>query len=254
MMNLLLTISQAYSLVVQQERLSSLPTSVDSFAFSFNSNNYSSPSKNNTPSQGRGRGSSNNRQPMLFTHCNWSDHTIETCYFKHRFPPGYHSKNSSNPTPIANVTTDQTSKHDNIANSLKQQTSSSSLPISREYFQYLITLLHSSKNDPGSSINSMSKPLPSDSNHHVVSGVTKTGISHSLNSICILDSEASDHICTNIHIFFTTYQKNKLVSIQLPNGILIFSHFSGTVYFQANLYLTDVFFNPWISLQFNLYP
>lgn len=77
----------------------------------------------------------------------------------------------------------------------------------------------------------------------MVSGVTKSGNSNSPSSFWMLDSGASDHICTNLQSF-SSYQKIKPISVQLPNGTLITTYFSGTIYFPASLYLHDVLFIP----------
>lgn len=105
-------ISQAYSLVVQQERHSPFSTPVDSIAFAFSLPNNSFQGRGTPTTQGRGRGRNSHRQPMLCTYCNRSNHTVETCYFKHWFPPGYRSKNASSSTNLATINTDQNSSVD----------------------------------------------------------------------------------------------------------------------------------------------
>lgn len=88
MMNPLSSISQAYSLVIQQERHYSFSSFADSSAFSFNSNNAIFQNRLNNPSQGRGRGRGRGRTPntksMLCTYCNKTNHTIES-FQGHRY-------------------------------------------------------------------------------------------------------------------------------------------------------------------------
>lgn len=85
--------SEAYSMVVQQERPCLATPIMESTVFATNSTNFNSPNRGSN-SSGRGRGCSNiNRSQMLCSHCNRTNHTIDKCYFKHGFPPGYRNRN-----------------------------------------------------------------------------------------------------------------------------------------------------------------
>lgn len=115
--------------------------------------------------------------------------------------------------------------------------------MTKEDYQYLINLLHSSKHDSTSAINTVSKPSSSDTSHHMVSGVTKSGNYVSPFFTWILDSGASDHICLYIECF----SNQKLippVSVKLPNGTTLSTKYSGTVLFNKEFCLQDVLFIP----------
>ncbi|XP_058775326.1 uncharacterized protein LOC131649589 [Vicia villosa] len=75
-------ISRVYSLIAQQQ----IPPASNSTILYANNNN----------SKGRGHGSGKNS--MVCTNCSKTNHTIETCYFKHGFPPGYLNKNPKSTT------------------------------------------------------------------------------------------------------------------------------------------------------------
>lgn len=157
LMNALLPpISQCYSPVLQQERPPTAPTFVDSVVLAANQ-----PSKSNLP-QGRGRGRANQRHQMLCTPCHRTNHTIDTCYFKHGFPPGYRTMNTRNALLITSSTTDSAFLSDAPPNSTPHISSEQQLPITREDYQYLISLLHASRIDHGTSTHPTSKPSSSD--------------------------------------------------------------------------------------------
>ena len=65
----------------------------------------------------------------------------------------------------------------------------------------------------------------------------------------ILDSGATDHVCTSLSAF-NTYKSITLVQISLPNGQNIFAKNSGTIVFNLKFYLNDVLYIP--QFAFNL--
>ena len=70
------------------------------------------------------------------------------------------------------------------------------------------------------------------------------------NSTCwILDSSATNHICSSLN-FFTTYRSIPHVSITLPNGSQVYSTMAGMVYFSNNLVLDHMLYLPHFA--FNL--
>ncbi|XP_061351640.1 uncharacterized protein LOC133296630 [Gastrolobium bilobum] len=111
-------VNKVFSMIIQQERKLSGPIQGHA-ANSTRAFSYVSESKNNF-NMGRGRsnfnrggnsdnfnrggntnnfnrGGNNGRGKGRFcTNCKMTNHTIESCYFKHGFPPGYKSKRSVN--------------------------------------------------------------------------------------------------------------------------------------------------------------
>lgn len=104
-------ISKAFSLVAQQEREFHMPNvdtelkylnadSGKAYNVTGNYSNLSNKGKGNFHNRGRGRqdgyGNRNQGRNRLCTHCNKTNHTIDTCYFLHGFPPGYQSRTTTN--------------------------------------------------------------------------------------------------------------------------------------------------------------
>jgi len=80
-------------------------------------------------------------------------------------------------------------------------------------------------------------------NIYASNSIKKTG------NYWILDSGATDHVCTSLSAF-NTYKSITPVQISLPNGQNIFSKISGTIVFNLKFYLTDVLYIP--QFAFNL--
>ena len=72
-----------------------------------------------------------------------------------------------------------------------------------------------------------------DSNHKTLEQSSTGNILNSSNktrNFWILDSGATDHVCTILSTF-TTYKNIKLILINLPNGNHVYAEYSGTVVF-----------------------
>ena len=65
----------------------------------------------------------------------------------------------------------------------------------------------------------------------------------------IIDSGATDHICTSLH-HFISYKRITPIYINLPNSSTVSAHYTGTVAFHTNFHLLDVLYVPQFS--FNL--
>lgn len=93
------TLDNAFSMVLQQERQFNHNTSTDSTVENQSSVNLVSqtPSRAfNGGGRGRGRNSSyGGRGNSLCTHCGRTNHTIDTCFLKHGYPPGYFQNRKS---------------------------------------------------------------------------------------------------------------------------------------------------------------
>ncbi|KAL5578248.1 hypothetical protein UlMin_019947 [Ulmus minor] len=79
------SINKIFSLVIQEERQRSLNSSYViplSTAYGVNSNNYN-------VSKGK-------RDKPVFTYCGYFGHTVDKCYKKHGYPPGFTPKSQSN--------------------------------------------------------------------------------------------------------------------------------------------------------------
>lgn len=110
MMDPLPDICKAFSLVIQQERQMNQPLLSDivgeSQALALNTdqenngNNLGNYRRREFSSQGKGR-NNRGRGNKLCTHCHKTNHTVDICYFKHGFPPGYQSKGNTRTTNMA---------------------------------------------------------------------------------------------------------------------------------------------------------
>lgn len=94
------SINKVFSLVLQQERQLTGVNVGESKAMvnsSDNQNNWRGQGRGNGRERGRstqGRGSNSGKQ---CTYCSKLGHTVDQCYYKHRFPPGFFNKPNNNP-------------------------------------------------------------------------------------------------------------------------------------------------------------
>lgn len=96
------SISRVYSLVFQQHIP---PTTIPKYNPTILYAN-----QNNNP---RNKGKTNPKTSLLCTRCNKTNHTVDNCYFKHRFSPGYRNKNWNNASDSKNYSTHD---KDNVVN------------------------------------------------------------------------------------------------------------------------------------------
>lgn len=199
------TINKAYAMVSQQETLPPTP-SPDSTAFVVAPGSSQGRGQS---AQSRGHGRNGPKQQMLCTHCKKTNYTVDNCYFKYGFPPGYRTKEQAN---AMNISTDSAVSTQKSANSYSGSTSDNNMQISKEDFHQLMALLHSSKKEA-----STSGHHSIDQNQHVVSTISQSG--NTLNSafLWILDSGASDHVCPHIK-FFSSIHIVDPISIKFPDG------------------------------------
>ncbi|RHN38558.1 putative RNA-directed DNA polymerase [Medicago truncatula] len=239
LMDPLPSISKTYSLVIQQD---STPTEQPSESNVFNVNSSSTSSAQHKGNHGLGRGRGKGpKTSMLCSNCNKTNHTVENCYFKHGFPPGYRSRNQLDAMKSSFNNGGQEPKptpHPNNNRSVDSNTADNNLPLSRTEYQYLINLLKSFKLE-----SSTGKSITNDTSSHMVSSIAKTGKSLYHPCIWILDSGASDHVCPFIQSF-TTIFKIKPILVSFPNGNLLFASYAGSIHFSENLYLDNVLFLP----------
>lgn len=172
-------INKAYAIVSQQE-IAPPPIASESTVFAM------APSGSQgcgQQMQGRGRGRNGPKQQMLCTHCKMTNHTVDNCYFKHEFPPGYRTREHA--SALQNLNEPSTAKPSTVILTNNNSNSDHSLQVSREDYNHLMTLLHSSKKD-----NAIQNTDPS----HIVLSISHTGKIENLNSLWILDYGASDHV------------------------------------------------------------
>ncbi|KAI5422374.1 hypothetical protein KIW84_045720 [Lathyrus oleraceus] len=135
-------ISFVYSLIAQQEVHIPPASSIEStilFA-------------NNPNSNGRGKGRGPSKSTMMCTNCHKINHIMGNCYFKHRFPAGYRTKNNRQSFPTDSKYNNSSEKPHNI---------------SKEDYQHLLLLLQQLTQDKA---NKSANNTISNDTSHVISG------------------------------------------------------------------------------------
>lgn len=216
------SLNKAFSMVMQQERQL---TSVSSQVLTSNIVRH--------PFSARKPQNKSSVDSHRCTYCGGSRHTIDTCYKKHGYPPGYKSKR---PTSRVNLAVDE--KVTPASESSSSVSTDSNVALTSMQIQQLLALL----------------PSSSQSSHITSQVLVETpesteGISSLFSSSWIVDTGATDHICHNLSLF-ASYTKIKPISITLPNGTHVVANFSGTVIFSTDFHLTHVLYVPQFS--FNL--
>ncbi|XP_061352794.1 uncharacterized protein LOC133297644 [Gastrolobium bilobum] len=175
--------------------------------------------------QGRGRGN------KFCTYCKRTNHTIETCYLKHGFPPGYQTRR---PYVAAAAATNFVSLEfdDSVHNTDPEpEPESLNLAFSKEQHQEILELLQRSK-------------LPHSSNmiqtHSSAFNIGNT-VSGIKSNHWILDTGATDHM-TYIFSNLSCVQSINPIHITLPNGTQITTTQSGTARISDSLVLKNVLY------------
>ncbi|XP_061351940.1 uncharacterized protein LOC133296911, partial [Gastrolobium bilobum] len=174
--------------------------------------------------QGRGRGN------KFCTYCKRTNHTIETCYLKHGFPPGYQTRR---PYAAAAATNFVSLEFDDSVHNTDPEAEPESLNLafSKEQHQEILELLQRSK-------------LPHSSNmiqtHSSAFNIGNT-VSGIKSNHWILDTGATDHI-TYIFSNLSCVQSINPIHITLPNGTQITTTQSGTARISDSLVLKNVLY------------
>ncbi|XP_061369168.1 uncharacterized protein LOC133312043 [Gastrolobium bilobum] len=137
-------VNRVFSMVIQQERhlQSDLPTEAITNAGVFVNlaNQHNFQRGGNSYGRGRGRSNSYGRGYMhggkLCTYCGRTNHTVETCFQKHGFPPGFRGRGNSSAN---NVET----SYQILNREAPPQASENQFPFSQEQCQQLMLLLQS---------------------------------------------------------------------------------------------------------------
>jgi hypothetical protein len=253
------SVSKAFSLVAQQEsefHISNVETklkdlTVDSGKACVANGSYSNFSNrgrggyNNNKGRGRqnsgGRGQGGNR---LCTNCNKTNHTVDTCYFLHGFPPGYQTRNTAKSSPSANLAFGGTkSDAEQISTS---DTSTNGVLLSQEQYKGLMELLQQSKHQIQSST---SANIVMTSTNPFSNSVTSNSLAFNTNSHTtfgknltsrIIDTGATNHITHNFSILTKCHSINP-IRVDMPNNTYAIATLAGTVLISTELQLHNVF-------------
>ncbi|XP_050913675.1 uncharacterized protein LOC127128420 [Lathyrus oleraceus] len=158
MMNPLPDIDKTFSLVIQQERemnhanpvvIPSIGNNEESIALSVSHDVQ--PNKFNSY-RGKYQGTTGSRgQNRVCTHCGRNNHTIDTCFIKHGYPPGFKHKSKGNGFSSQQSATTNTASEITASGS---SSNNSSYGLTQEQYNNILALLQHSQ--PVSTANSVS--------------------------------------------------------------------------------------------------
>ncbi|XP_028186399.1 uncharacterized protein LOC114373048 [Glycine soja] len=175
-----------------------------------------------TASPGRGRGYSKQGQSRHCTHCGRNNHTVDTCFAKHGYPPGWKSKKAS---------VNQISATTSLSEELNSSAVSEALfSLSKDQLANLIALLPNAK--PIAIVVSSANLVSS----HNIYVQPSSGTAPWL-----LDSGTTDHFTCSLH-WFSSFQSIKSVPVSLPNGKTVVAFYKGTIVLTDSLILHNVLY------------
>ncbi|XP_019171426.1 PREDICTED: uncharacterized protein LOC109166981 [Ipomoea nil] len=171
------------------------------------------------------------------TFCEMIGHTIDKCYKKHGYPPGwvpgFESKAKQHGTAsVVNNVTD--------------------LGVTSDQFQKLMAAIQNRMRQPSSSGTAASISLIPKFNEDNIEGKSSIPFVNSLslcNSTWIVDSGATNHITCSLETFDEYYVVER-DEVSLPTGELVAIKHKGNIRLESNLWLKDVIHIP--SFQFNI--
>lgn len=242
MMNPLPEIDKAFSLVIQQEREMNNTVSTimpvvgkgeEGVALSAQASPDAQPNRNNQyrgKYQGYGGQSG---QKRVCTHCGRTNHTIDTCFIKNGYPPGFKHRSKGNVSgPQQSATINNAS--DNSASSTSGVSANASYGLTQEQYNNILALLQHSK-IPSITNSVSTSPL-------VLNSLSSTANGKSL-TLWILDTRATDHISFNLSAF-TSYKSIIPIFVTLPDGSQLSASISGSVHLTPSLVLHNVLYIP----------
>nr|KYP54541.1 Retrovirus-related Pol polyprotein from transposon TNT 1-94 [Cajanus cajan] len=179
---------------------------------------------------GRGGGRGSLGRGKLCTHCGNTGHTIDDCYRKHGYPPATTSSNDQ-----------------------KQEKQMREIKLTNQQYEALMAVLQQQGGNLASNashVNQVGTTSGLSISQAGNSVLTVTcNISKENNNSWILDSGATDHVVSSLHLY-SEYRKISPILVKLPNGHQVQATHAGNICFSDNLYLEDVLYLP--CFQFNL--
>jgi len=193
---------------------------------------------------GYGRGSHGKGNiSKVCSHCGRTGYTIDTCYKKHGFPPHFKFKNQNHDQNHVNAVSQNAYSNNDKQNheGSKAEIQSQQISFTPEQYQTLLALLQQSKSN--GNVSNQVSVIPSNTTTH-----TGNKFISSFSS-WILDSGATDHICSSL-THFTSYHQINPISVKLPNGNQVIANYSGSVFINQDHVLDNVLYIP--NFTFNL--
>jgi hypothetical protein len=234
------SLNKVYSLVIQEEQPHLIPAVGDESTSLLNVAQRYQARVKNVPNQG---GKSNSK---YCTFCHRTNHVVEFCYDKHGHP-----NQSRNGGSVNASNTEEEAPSNEVIEAGSSATVNNS--ITQDQFYQLMALLQqvhlpASATPSSSNVNQISLAhglSPNEPSTCMISSLICSVKSHS--SAWILDSGASDHICSSIH-WFTSFYSIPLVHVKLPTGNSVTVHHAGSIMFSPTLSIHHVQYSPIFNL------
>jgi hypothetical protein len=227
-------INKVFSMVIQHERQFANAQSITEL--DDNKALVNASDARRTQGNGRGKGNANssygnNRKSNKYcTYCGKDNHIVDNCYRKHGFPPNYGKNTSAN---HANV-------EDNDNDDVRSSKGIESYGLTKDQYEKLVNLLQTTS----IASNSNAAQVNIAQHHHA-------GIAYSLNNSTygswIIDSGASDHICSSLTLF-DSYHDITPVQVRMANGTISYAKVAGTIKLFENFSVHNVLLVPEFSL------
>ncbi|KAL8096592.1 hypothetical protein AgCh_037526 [Apium graveolens] len=258
MMETLPTLPQVYRMLIQEQRhkeISKLSVQ-EPVAFASQNNFRQFPNSGYQGSQkfnrvysagkftpGTGSPSFQQRKNNYFCdHCKIPGHSKERCFKLNGYPPGFKPNQQRKFAGCATVdaTDEIQSVKDSSDSGIGSQSSSNNISV--EQYNQWIQLL--SQNNISEHDNN------SYSGNALLAGTSLCLLSSTHTNSWIIDSGASDHICSSMNLFHTVKQIDENSFITIPDGTKIQVTHVGNIKLNNLIELTDVLYAP--SFKFNL--
>ncbi|KAI5421811.1 hypothetical protein KIW84_045302 [Lathyrus oleraceus] len=176
-------------------------------------------------------------QNRVCTHCGRTNHTIDTCFIKHGYPPGFKHRskgNVSGPQQSATINNASDNSASSTSDSASGVSANASYGLTQEQYNNILALLQHSK-IPSTTNSVSTSPL-------VLNFLSSTANGKSL-TLWILDIGATYHISLNLSAF-TSYKFIVPISVTLPDGSQLSISIFGSVHLTPSLVLHNVLYIP----------
>jgi hypothetical protein len=241
-------INVAFSLIIQHESVNGLDSVADVSSVNLNladGKKFHNQGKGKSYTSGNNSGSNKDKQCSF---CGKNGHTIDICYRKNGYPPGFKFRDGSMPpkSAMANyvASTDK-------AQASYSQVASPMMGLSVDELQALRTLLqvHGSKTQIAPQLHQFStkskldsSPSSSFKEPRGTSYVSCNSISDSID-MWKIDSGATDHACYSLSLF-SKYRRVKPIPVKIPNGSMAQADIIGEIVITNLLTITNVLYLP----------
>ncbi|KAI5429254.1 hypothetical protein KIW84_034031 [Lathyrus oleraceus] len=176
-------------------------------------------------------------QNRVCTRCGRTNHTIDTCFIKHGYPPGFKHRskgNVSGPQQSATINNASDNSASSTSGSASGVSANASYGLTQEQYNNILALLQHSK-IPSITNSVSTSPL-------VLNSFSSTANGKSL-TLWILDTGATYHISFNLSAF-TSYKSIVPIFVTLSDGSQLSASISGSVHLTPSLVLHNVLYIP----------